>query len=387
MIHNKTAVTLVANAVYNTTRLFKITKFLTQSGRIEKLTIIGFWEVGLKLNEERSELVRVRRMKTLKQKFPNAPGYLTKFINLLSLFSFFFTISRACLKEKPKVIYCHDVVMLPVALMAKFLISSTIIYMPHELETLETGTSKFVNFFLKRIEWVAMRFVKHTIVVSPKIKDWYSETYCTKKVSLIRNIPEFFEGKISSDKKLRKFLNLSENDIIFIYQGLIDRTRGVAEVASTFINAADNHKQLVFMGYGPDVSIIESLVEENKNIHYIPAVEPSEIYSYTSDADVGVLLIFEEVSKSYEYSLPNKYFEYVKSGIPIVVSDNLVSINDEISKHSTGWIIESVEGRFKDFLLKITREEIHRMKLCVSTAQKEYNWESEVKVLLEFLGE
>jgi glycosyltransferase involved in cell wall biosynthesis len=384
MIKNKIAVTLVANSVYNTSRLFKIVKFLTQSGRIENLIIISFWSEGLKLQEEYTKSVLINRKKTFKQLFPSSPSYLNKVLILISLFSFFFTVLRACLKEKPEVIYCHDVVMLPIALVAKLLLSSTIIYMPHELETLETGTSRVVRFFLKWIEKFAMKFVSHTTVVSPKIKEWYSETYNTNKVSLIRNIPEFTEGTVSQSNNLRKSLNLSEFDVVFIYQGLIERTRGVLDVAEIFMKSTDNHKHLVFMGYGPDVPAIEALVKINANIHYVSAVKPSEIYSYTSDADIGVLLIFEKVSKSYEYSLPNKYFEYIKSGIPIVVSDNLASINEEITKLSTGWVIESTQNSFQDFLFKITREDIKQMKQAVIGAQDEYSWENDVKVLLEF---
>ncbi len=384
MLTNKTAVSLVANAVYNTTRLFKITKYLTQSGRIEKLTIIGFWEKELKLTEERSESVKIRRIMTLKQKWQKAPKFLTKPITLVSLIIHYFAISRACVKEKPEIVYCHDVLLLPIALWAKFVISSTIIYMPHELETLETGNSKFVNICLRQLEWFAIKFIKHTTVVSPKIKDWYCDAYGISKVSLIRNIPELFDEEICKEKKLRNLLNLTEKDIVFIYQGLIVSSRGVIDVATSFTNLVDTNKHVVFMGYGPDVYLIESLALRYKNIHYIPAVDPSEICSYTSDADVGALLIFEKVSKSYEYSLPNKYFEYVNSGIPILVTDNLLCVNTEVLEHSTGWIIKSSESQFLDFLIKITKDEIIRMKQSVINTQAKYNWEDEVKILLEF---
>lgn len=385
MIQNQTGVTLVANEIQNTTRLFKITKFLTESGRVGSLTIIGFWREGLKLKEEYLPNVIIERKKTFKQQFPRVEfGFLNKLLVGLSIFPLFLNVLISCMKNKPGVIYCHDVVMLPCALITKLFTSCEIIYMPHELETLESGSGKVVNFFLAIIERIGMKYVKHTTVVSPGIAEWYKKSYKNKEVSIIRNIPEFSPVHNIFQKKLRKELNLAESDIIFIYQGLIEKTRGIVEVSDTFSKISQENKHLVFMGYGPEVKLIEEFQSTYQNIHYLPAVDPDDIFSYTSDADCGVLFISQNISKSYEYSLPNKYFEYVKSGIPILLSNNLMSIASEVSEHNTGWVINSVNEDLLVFLQKIKKNQIEELKANVALASDKYNWESEVKLLLEF---
>ena len=385
MIFNKKGVTLVANAIHNTSRLFKISKFLTEKGRIGQLTVIGFWNEGLALEEDYAPKIHIERRKSLKQKLPKVRiALLSKLLTVISIIPFFIGIFFSCLRKKPEVVYCHDVLLLPIALLVKLCNGASIIYMPHELETEETGSGKVTNLFLKIIEKVGMKFVKHTTVVSPGIQYWYQNKYKTDKVSLIRNIPDFDNQKDSINKKLRSTLGLSNSDIVFIYQGLIGNSRGVLEVATTFSMLKDSRKHLVFMGYGPATNAITDFASKFSNIHYIPAVEPKDIFDYTSDADVGVFFIAQEISMSYKYSLPNKYFEYVKSGIPILISQNLLSIEVEINNNQTGWCINSSVEVLHEFLENINSNDILEAKRKVILADENYNWEKEVKILSNF---
>jgi glycosyltransferase involved in cell wall biosynthesis len=385
MAFNKIGVTLVANSIQNTSRLFKISRFLTEKGRIGHLTIIGFWSEGLNLKEEFAPNISILRKKSFKQKIPKLRfSLLSKVLTFISILPFFIEIFISCVKKKPEVIYCHDVLMLPVALVTKMFIGATIIYMPHELETEETGVGKFFSFFLKIIEKLGMRFVEHTTVVSPGIQDWYRNKYNTDNVSLIRNIPDFDKNNKYEDKRLRTKLGLSSTDIVFIYQGLIENTRGIEEVVSAFSMLKGNNKHIVFMGYGPAVDTILDFSSKCKNIHYIPAVDPKFIFNYTSDADVGVFFIAQEMSLSYKYSLPNKYFEYVKSGIPILISENLTSIKEEVNLHNTGWSINPSIEALHEYLENINSKDIWEVKQKVNLALEVYDWEKEVSILLNF---
>jgi glycosyltransferase involved in cell wall biosynthesis len=385
MVYNKKGVTLIANAVHNTSRLFKISKFLTENRRIGQLTVIGFWDEGLALEEDYIPRVHIERRKSLKQKLPHTRiVFLSKFLTAISIVPFFTDIFFLCLRKKPEVIYCHDVVMLPIALFVKLFNGAAIIYMPHELETEETGSGKVLNMFLKIIEKIGMKFVKHTTVVSPGIQHWYQNKYKTDKVSLIRNIPDFDNHKQSINKKLRSKLGLSSSDIVFIYQGLIENSRGVIEVATIFSMLKDRKKHLVIMGYGPATNAIVDFAFKFANIHYIPAVDPKDICDYTSDADIGLLFIANEISASYKYSLPNKYFEYVKSGIPILISENLTSIKEEVNHYNIGWSINPSIEALHAYLENINSNEIWEVKQKVNLAMELYDWEKEVSVLLNF---
>ena len=51
-----------------------------------------------------------------------------------------------------------------------------------------------------------------------------------------------------------------------------------------------------------------------------PPVPTGEVVRWAAGADVGLALI-QNVSLSYFLSLPNKLFEYVAAGLPVVASD------------------------------------------------------------------
>jgi hypothetical protein len=385
MLKNKIGISLVANSIQNTSRLFKIAEFLTINGRIEKLTIVGFWNQGLLENESYTNNILIVRVKNIKQILGQINNnFIRKCLVIIGIIPLFTRIYFICVRKRVEILYCHDILMVPVALLVKLTIGSTIIYMPHELETEETGSSRIFNLFLKLIENIGMKYFKYTTVVSQGILEWYKNTYKTENVGLIRNIPNFKSNTIKKHSKLlRSKLGLSHNDIIFIYQGLIENSRGVFEIANTFSILGDCNKHLVFMGYGPGVSDIKKICDINMNIHYLEAVKPSEIYFYTSDADIGILFIPQKISLSYKYSLPNKYFEYVKSGIPILLSDNLPSIQSEVNLNHTGWNIAANIDSLRLFITEINRNEIENAKLKVKEAEANYDWDSEVKILLE----
>jgi glycosyltransferase involved in cell wall biosynthesis len=385
MIYSQRGLLLVANSVHNTSRVFKIARFLTEKKRVGSLTIIGFWSEGLSNNEAYTDDVKIIRIKTLKQLLDinNLGGIPNKILTLLSVIPFFFKYFIACYRVAPQVIYCHDVVMLPSALLLKFFYRADLIYMPHELETEETGRSHIINKILKLIEKIGVRYSKSITVVSPSIQEWYQHQYKTDKVFLIRNIPDFqYDSNVQ--KKLRSTLSLSSDDIVFIYQGLIEKTRGIIEVATIFSQLQDKKKHIVFMGYGPDANSIIDISTRNKNVHYLSAVDPRDIINYSSDADIGVVFIDQNISTSYKYSLPNKYFEYVKSGIPVLISDNLVSLKNEIDKSKTGWSIDSKIKSLFEFIEGINQNDIIEAKKKVLSANSGYSWNREVSILLDF---
>ena len=99
---------------------------------------------------------------------------------------------------------------------------------------------------------------------------------------------------------------------------------------------------------------------------------------------MGVFFIAQEISMSYKYSLPNKYFEYVKSGIPILISQNLISIEEEINNNQTGWCINSSVEVLHEFLENINSNDILEAKRKVILANDNYNWDKEVSILLNF---
>lgn len=133
------------------------------------------------------------------------------------------------------------------------------------------------------------------------------------------------------------------------------------------------------MGYGPLVDLVKDAEKNTPNIHFLPAVHPSEIGYYTSGADVG-LSVIENMSLSYYYCLPNKLFEYLHSGLPVIVS-NFPDMSTIINQFDCGWVTEVSPKSLEKTLNNISADELLEKCKGVVNVRREINWEKECGLL------
>jgi glycosyltransferase involved in cell wall biosynthesis len=222
---------------------------------------------------------------------------------------------------KPRVIHCHDTLVLPIGVLIKIFSGAKLIYDAHELESQKNLQSKILSKITLWIERLSWGFVDVFISVSPSIIEWYERELGPKENSIILNSPVFdldvFQG--NSNNYLREKFKIPEKEKLFIYIGIIGRGRGVNYYLDIF-KAEEIMSHIVFLGYGELVSKVVEHSEVYKNIHYMPSVPHHEVVKVAKSADIGLAMI-EAVSLSDYYCLPNKLFEYAFSGLFVITSD------------------------------------------------------------------
>ncbi len=137
--------------------------------------------------------------------------------------------------------------------------------------------------------------------------------------TILRNVPERIEIEAGWD--LRERLGIPPDQRILLYQGSIQEFRGIEET----IDALQYLERCVFVvvGYGHHRPVLEALVKQRgleDRVRFFGPIPNDELLWYTATADVGMCVI-RGTSLSYRWSLPNKLFEYMMAGIPIVASD------------------------------------------------------------------
>jgi len=156
------------------------------------------------------------------------------------------------------------------------------------------------------------------------------------------------------DNYLRKNFNIKSQSRILIYQGVIQKGRGIKKL----INIIKNTKNFVgfIVGSGEAENYYKEYVKasflENK-IYFIGEFPYIDLLQITASADVGLALISSN-SISYKYALPNKLFEYAICGVPCL-SHNIPNMKKYISKYQLGLCVDNsttnqIEGI--NFLLK-----------------------------------
>jgi glycosyltransferase involved in cell wall biosynthesis len=194
---------------------------------------------------------------------------------------------------------------------------------------------------------------------------------------VVRNVPERTEGAPIPTSLLRERLGIPESEFVLLYQGVLAPGRGIELLINAFENVpADRH--LVFLGFGPLEERIRQLAAVRGNVHFHPAVSPAELRQFTASADVG-LVQTEDSCLSYHLSLPNKLFEYLEAGIPVLSSD-LPCPRAVVERFQCGWVANGSDA-IRDWASWLDRSSLAAMRRGALEARAHFDWRDEAKTM------
>ena len=185
------------------------------------------------------------------------------------------------------------------------------------------------------------------ITVSSPIMNELQRRYGGRKAVVIRNILRY-QAPVFSDQ-LRYHLGLSADTRIALFQGNLD-SRGLDRLipAARFL---DPGIVIVMMGRGAIQSHLEVLIareEVSDRVRIIPPVPYAELLNWSASADIGLIIYAPTtgltLTPNIRMCLPNKLFEYLMAGLPILAS-SLDAVEDIIRTYDVGCIVNSLETR------------------------------------------
>jgi glycosyltransferase involved in cell wall biosynthesis len=347
----------------------KVCRFLHENG-VEVLL------VGRKLSESKELIDRSYATHRMNLKFTEGMMFYAEY----NLRLFFFLLFN-----KFDFLVSNDLDTLPACDLAASSKGKKLVYDSHEYftEVPELQNKKIVKSIWEIFEIMIFRNLKRCYTVNDSIAEIYYGKY-KKNFKVVKNLPEM--TKIEKLKS-KSDLNLPENKHILILQGAgINIDRGAEELTEAMRNLENCF--LVIIGSGDVFPVLKRKLANDEvlsaRIRLVDKLPYREMMQYTLNADVGFSLD-KNTNPNYLYSLPNKIFDYIKAGVPVIVSD-LVEIGKVVRKYEVGEVIsghDSVElSRFiNDFLNNKQKLESYR-KNC-ELAIKELNWESQKNVLSE----
>jgi glycosyltransferase involved in cell wall biosynthesis len=358
------------------TRMLKITKSLADRGVFDEIHLVALWKEGLPERERLDDVRRVWRVRLSEGRF--ARGKLAKWLEWMLRGVWGFRGRRvACVNP-------HSVACLPMGAWLKRLKKCKLVYDTHELET-ETATLGGARKRLtKKLERKYLGRCDAVSVVSEGIAEWYQREYSLPHVWTVKNFPYRRAAGTPAGDELKRHCGLREGETLFLYQGLLSLGRGLELMLRVFANAKPD-KHLVLMGYGDYEAVAREYAGKHPNIHFHPAVKPEEVARFTASADVGLSLI-ENVCLSYYHSLPNKLFEYLNAGLPVIVSD-FPDMGALVEAHQCGWRVEVSEQALAAAIHGINAGELSRKRENALEWARSHTWQTEEDTLVRMYGE
>jgi glycosyltransferase involved in cell wall biosynthesis len=273
-------------------------------------------------------------------------------------------------------------------LLPNFLVSKLkripLVYDSHEYFTgvPEIQNRPFVKWVWKSIEKLVFPRLKYVMTVSDSIAIQYEKDYGLKPLT-VRNCSVITELIVPFS---RDELKIDPYHLLLIMQGTgINVDRGGEELIDA-IAITDNVSLLVIGSGDKFQSLIDKTIKTglSDRIRFISKLPWQELMRYTRSSDVG-LSLDKNSNVNYNFSLPNKLFDYMSAGIPVISSD-LPEISKILAEYKCGIVISEVTKDEISNAIKKLRDNhglLSELKQNSVIASESINWETESLKVVE----
>ena len=360
----------------NDIRVIKEANIAAKQG--DETRVLALYDEKL-LEEEEYDVFKAKRLRLLSQKMK-----YNKIVKLIMHKEFSIRVLEELKKGFiPDVVHCHNPLALPVAFKIKLKLNKKIkiIYDSHEYVRGQ-NTSRLMKKQLVFLENKYIKKVDRIITVGKEIGKLIQNDHSLKELPVvIRNIPYFYETK--SEDLFRKEFKIPDDKMILLYQGGLQKNRGLKKLIE-ITEKLDGRFVLIFMGRGELLKDLKEIVKEKKmveKIYFKDFVENKLLLDYTNSADMGIYFI-KNTCLNHFYCLPNKIFEFIQGGLPIVTSSfpelekivNGNNIGRTFNPNDTDEIVKGITEIIDKNEMAILKENILKIK-------EDFSWEKEARVL------
>jgi glycosyltransferase involved in cell wall biosynthesis len=379
----KKVLILVLNPFTHDSRVLRQTYALSQAGY--RPTVFALHENELSIQEDRPNY----RL----QRFRLATRHWSKH-NLVQLIKYaecIFRMTLAGVRLKPEAVHANDINTLPIGYFVSKLVGAKLVYDSHELWSDPAHRPSMQPWIFDvgvRMEKFLARRADAVMTPSPSYASQMAKTMSIASPVVVRNVP--MARNLDSSLKgasLHEKLGIAPDVPIVLHVGQIGRGRGV-ETVFRAMTEVRYPAILVLLG-GGDAKYFDLLRIQARNlgiterVYFLPPVDPDEVCRLCASATIGVTMI-ESICLSYALTLPNKIFEYLQAGLPVVVS-NIPEMTAIVNNYSVGETVpEGDAPRLGQALNRLLNspDVLARYRENALSAARQLNWDKEQHVFL-----
>jgi glycosyltransferase involved in cell wall biosynthesis len=293
----------------------------------------------------------------------------------------------------------HDLTGLPAAVAAARRNDGRVIYDSHEI-FLESGT------YSRRPGWIRRRLARHErelvssvaalVTVNDALVAELTSRYPVPRAIAVHNCPPLGESPSEPDPRLRRAIGAPDDAPIALYHGAFARERGLEQLAEAALEPGLETTHVAYLGFGSQRALLEGLAAEARfdgRLHVVDAVAPADVVAWVSGADVDVFAL-QPTTLNHILSTPNKLFEALAAGVPIVASD-FPGIRGVVAADPSAPLGELCDPTDPAAIGRAMRRIVEAdagaraalRQRCLQAAHDRWNWEIEGRRLVELYAD
>jgi glycosyltransferase involved in cell wall biosynthesis len=304
-------------------------------------------------------------------------------------------ILRIALREKAELYHVHDPELLPVCMLIRIATGRPAIYDVHEnypediltKEWIPDPLRQLVSAIFRAFEDQAVRLMDGVVVVNQHLEQRFAHK---TRVATVRNYSRL-EPFLESEGRTSR--NDSRTIPYFVYAGRVSDDRGIHECLRALESLGDTGARLFCAGRIGHVSneTLRGLLQDrqpDKFFKYLGLLPYEEIPGLFRKALAG-LLCFQPTPNNL-LGTPNKLFEYMSAGIPVIASD-FPFIREVVEDADCGLLVQPDDpgqiASAMDHLLHHPEVAARMGENGLRAARERYNWQLEERKLLSLYDE
>lgn len=223
-------------------------------------------------------------------------------------------------RYSPAIVVAHDLPVLPTAQQLASERGAKLVYDSHELYSEQEFPSREKRHWAD-IEARHVGACDLVITVNQSIASELERRYGIHGVRVILNA-ERSENPPVPTLRFHEVLHLDASRKVLLLQGGLSAGRNLEVLVDAMAQVRDPTVVLVFLGDGLFLKHLKqrAMAQADHRVHFLPAVPQHELLAWTVAADAGVIPYQATCLNNY-FCTPNKLFEFIAAGIPILASD------------------------------------------------------------------
>jgi len=245
--------------------------------------------------------------------------------------------------------------------------------------------------------WLLARYERgwaHRAARVLTVNEAYSEAmagrFRTEKPLVVMNCSLRFDPPDPPERRFNVALGLDPPVPIVLYHGGLFPERGIEQLVEAMGELPG--AALVVMGYGALEPMLRSMAAAPGRVsrmHVLPAVPPQDLHGWVAAADI-VAMPIQPSTLNHRLTTPNKLFEAMAAGVPVVASDlpGMASIVREVGfgRLCDPTDPQSIAREIRALLEAPAQERATLRANAREAAHTRYNWELQAEILLREYG-